>query len=116
MKNILVQAFLIGAALNAHAEIDTREFSEGKVIIEYSFFNEDENEKSEIKYLIECGECLGIDGYLPETVLNKISIANQKGIFILPQALVSKIYNPHVGKEYIKDAFSVKSATNGVEV
>src|SRR5690606_7093487 len=52
----------------------------------------------------------------PETVLNKISIINQKGIFILPQVLVSKIYNPHVGKEYIKETFSVKSATNGVEV
>ncbi len=79
------------------AETETRKYSQGSVVIEYSEFRESETTPSEIERLKKCGECNGIDGYLPHTITKGIWVKAGADILDIPILLIEDLYNLNIG-------------------
>ena len=98
------------------AETDTRKYSQGSVIIEYSDFRESETPPSEIERLKECGDCPGIDGYLPRRITKGMRVIVRGDIFDIPISFTKDLYNLDVGIEFIQDAFKIIENRKGIRV
>ncbi len=98
------------------AETDTRKYSQGSVVIEYSEFRESETTPSEIGKLKECGDCPGIDGYLPDRITKGMWVTIRGDIFDIPISLTKDLYNLHIGPEYFRDVFKIVETRQGITV
>jgi len=96
--------------LNAFAlpdETDMREFGEGVLLYVFSQFREEEWPKELKDKLLACGDCPGIDGYLPRRYTKSIELKLKDKVYRIPKALTEDLYNPHVGIEYYRDVLRI---------
>ncbi len=118
MTSILIKAVSIFSFIFivtcANAETEKREYSQGEVILEYARFEDKSKTKEDLESLKTCGNCPGIDGYLPDIVIDKILLRVRSDIFIIPQDLTAGLFNPHIGPNYKTDAFFIKQKPYGV--
>ena len=88
-------------------ETDTREFRGGVLVYVFSQFKEEEWPKELKDKLQACGDCPGIDGYLPRRYTKSIELKLKDKVYRIPKALTEDLYNPHVGIEYYRDVLRI---------
>jgi len=96
--------------LNAFAlpdETDMREFRGGVLVYVFSQFREEEWPKELKDELLACGECPGIDGYLPDYYTKNVELKLKDKVYRIPKTLTEDLYNPHVGKSFHRDSLRI---------
>jgi len=104
---VFVFVVLIFDAFALSEEIDTREFRGGVLVYVFSQFKEEEWPKELKDKLLACGDCPGIDGYLPDRYTKSIELKLKDKVYRIPKALTEDLYNPHVGIEYYRDVLRI---------
>jgi len=104
---VFVSVVLILDAFALPDEIDMREFREGVLLYVFSQFKEEEWPKELNDKLLVCGDCPGIDGYLPRYYTKSVELKLKDKVYRIPKALTEDLYNPHVGKAFSRDALRI---------
>ena len=104
---ILATTLLVLVAVYAHAETDRREFEGGVVYWQYAKFDQTRKTLAELNELTVCAVCPGIDGYLPESITEKVWLEVNGKRIMVPTSMTEDLFNPHVGPKYVESTFSV---------
>lgn len=121
--NVLQKKFFTIGSQKKEVELaESREVGKYKVVIKYKNFDKTKRKlKFHKRYKtslikVDNQEYYGTDGTLPTREISSIALFEKSKRFGFPSVQYNLLFEPHIGKNYVEDAFSVKEHSSYLEI